>query len=164
MHPLGSFPCPPKLPPPADDKTPCSQSVPNLRGISNLLPRSQKRTDLVARQPFSLNVKRLVSKIPDRYSSTGASTLGWGARCGDLRTVGLWSQAERLFHLNCLELIAGGFTLKSFVKHRRHIKVLMQTSASFMNKMGGHPLASSPPPPPASPEISKNGISVSAGK
>lgn len=60
---------------------------------------------------------------------------------------GLWSQAERLFHLNCLELIAGGFTLKSFVKHRRHIKVLMQTSASFMNKMGGHPLASSPPPP-----------------
>lgn len=87
------------------------------------------------------NGKGLVSKCPDTVIETDASSLG-GARCGDLRTGGHWSQAERLLHINCLELIAEGFALKSFVKDRCHIKILLlmdnQTSVAYLNKMGGH--------------------------
>ncbi|CAB4031124.1 Hypothetical predicted protein, partial [Paramuricea clavata] len=54
---------------------------------------------------------------------------------------GLWSQTERLLHINCLELLAGGFALKSFLKSKCNIHVLLlmdNTSAiSYINKMGG---------------------------
>ena len=42
--------------------------------------------------------------------------MGWGACCGQVQTRGLWSQTERLLHINCLEFLAGGFALKSFFK------------------------------------------------
>lgn len=87
------------------------------------------------------NGKALLREPPTLIIETDASTTGWGARCGQTQTRGLWSQTERLLHINCLELLAGGFALKSFLKSKCNIHVLLlmdNTSAiSYINKMGG---------------------------
>ena len=87
------------------------------------------------------NGKALQSEPPTLIIETDASTMGWGACCEQVQTRGLWSQTERLLHMNCLELLAGGFTLKSFLKNKCDIHVLLlvdNTSAiSYINKMGG---------------------------
>ena len=44
---------------------------------------------------------------PSIVIETDASTQGWGAVCNRVRIGGLWSQVERLHHINCLELLAG---------------------------------------------------------
>ncbi|KAJ1109751.1 hypothetical protein NDU88_007110 [Pleurodeles waltl] len=46
---------------------------------------------------------------------TDASTLGWGARLGDLEIKGLWSPVEQMFHINLLELRAVRLALKAFL-------------------------------------------------
>lgn len=77
------------------------------------------------------NGRSLVLKCPDIVIETNASSLGWGAS---------WVVLGRLLHINCLGLIAGGFALKSFVKDRCHLEVLLlmdQTSIAYINKMGG---------------------------
>jgi hypothetical protein len=57
--------------------------------------------------------KALLREPPTLIIETDASTTGWGAHCGQTQTRGLWSQTEeRLLHINCLELLAGGFALK----------------------------------------------------
>jgi hypothetical protein len=59
------------------------------------------------------NGKALLREPPTLIIETDASTTGWGAHCGQTQTRGLWSQTEeRLLHINCLELLAGGFALK----------------------------------------------------
>ncbi|KAM8977409.1 uncharacterized protein RCH25_044212 [Pelodytes ibericus] len=51
--------------------------------------------------------------IPDFILESDASLLGWGATCGTLTTGGLWTPEERGLHINCLELIAGSFAVRS---------------------------------------------------
>ena len=72
---------------------------------------------------------------------TDASTQGWGAVCNGVRFGGLWSQAERLHHINCLELLAGAFALKSFTKNQilLHVRLRMDntTAIAYINKLGG---------------------------
>lgn len=89
-------------------------------------------------------------KMP-QYSYRDKNFLGWGACCEDLNKGGHWSQTKDLLHINCLKLIAGGFALKSFVKDRCHIKVLLlmdnRTSVAYLNKVGTHPHAFSLPWP-----------------
>ena len=54
---------------------------------------------------------------------------------------GLWSQMERKFHINCLELLAGSFAVKSFTKNRLYVHVrhrMDNTSAvAYVNHLGG---------------------------
>ncbi|PFX32192.1 hypothetical protein AWC38_SpisGene3019 [Stylophora pistillata] len=85
---------------------------------------------------------RAVLRTPPHLTiETNASPMGWGACCGNFQTRGLWSQSERLLHINCLELLAGGFALKSFLKNKYniHVKLMMDntTAISYINKMGG---------------------------
>ena len=73
---------------------------------------------------------------------TDASTQGWGA-CDDLEVSnGRWSEEEKEMHINCLELLAVKFALKSFVPLHpeiRHIKIMSDntTAISYINKQGG---------------------------
>jgi hypothetical protein len=87
------------------------------------------------------NEKALTSGAPDLVIETEASRKGWGAYCMGVSTGGQWSQGESLLHINCLELLAGAFAVKTFVKGRAQMKVrlLMDniSAAHYINKMGG---------------------------
>ena len=64
-----------------------------------------------------------------------------GAFCNEVSTGGQWSQGESLLHINCLELLAGAFAVKTFVKGKvqMRVRLLMDnlTAAHYINKMGG---------------------------
>ena len=87
------------------------------------------------------NGKALVSGSPDLVIETDASRQGWGAFRNGVSTGGQWSQGESLFHINCLELLAGAFAVKTFVKGKvqMRVRLLMDnlTAAHYINKMGG---------------------------
>ena len=88
------------------------------------------------------NGRSLLRKENDLLIETNASNLGWGACCNGVRTGRIWSRQECLQHkLSRLELMAGGFVLKSFFKNRASIqvKLLMDntTAIAYINRMGG---------------------------
>jgi len=62
------------------------------------------------------NGKALVLSSPDLVIERGISRQGRGAFCNGVSTGGQWSQGETLLHINCLELLAGAFAVKAFVK------------------------------------------------
>ena len=87
------------------------------------------------------NGRFLLRKKDDLLIETDASNLGWGACCHGVRTGGIWSHRGRLQHINCLELMAGGFAIKSFCKNRASIQVRLlmdnTTAIAYINRMGG---------------------------
>ena len=87
------------------------------------------------------NGRSLLRKKEDLTIETDASNLGWGASCNGVRSGGIWSHQERLQHINCLELMAGAFAIKSFCKNKASIQVKLlmvyTTAISYINKMGG---------------------------
>ncbi len=58
----------------------------------------------ILRQPIQLTIE------------TDASTKGWGAHCQGISTGRRWSPEEAELHINCLEVLAGSFALKTFAK------------------------------------------------
>ena len=72
---------------------------------------------------------------------TDASTTGWGAHMGSLSAAGLWSQTQREWHINRLELEAVALALQAFLPQAkgRHIRLQMDntTVACYLNKQGG---------------------------
>ena len=66
---------------------------------------------------------------------------GWGAVCEGLRTGGPWSQAERMLHINCLELTAATLAVQAFAKDRSGVSILLQldnqTAVAYINHLGG---------------------------
>ena len=86
------------------------------------------------------NRKALVNGDPNLAMETDASLLGWGAVCNGVRTGGLWTQSERLLHINCLELMGGAFAVKAFTQHKTQVRVLLLmdnvTAVTYINKMG----------------------------
>ena len=87
------------------------------------------------------NGKALVSGEPDLIIETDASLNGWGASCMGVTTGGRWSQEEQHLHINCLELLAGAFALKTFTKNKAQMRVRLlmdnTSAAHYINKMGG---------------------------
>ncbi|KAM4807615.1 LOW QUALITY PROTEIN: uncharacterized protein WCC33_005133 [Rhinophrynus dorsalis] len=87
------------------------------------------------------NGRAIFGVIPDLVIESDASLLGWGARLGDISTGGRWSSMETSLHINCLELLAGSFALKSLVKDRVHSCVLLKmdniSAVQYINKLGG---------------------------
>ena len=66
--------------------------------------------------------------------------LGWAGEliaweCRPRRGGGEWSQAESSLHINCLELLAGAFAVKTFTKGKAKMIVCLVT-AHYINKMG----------------------------
>ena len=60
--------------------------------------------------------KALVLGSPDLVTGEDASRQSWGAFCNGVSIEGQWSQGESIFHINCLELLAGAFAVKTFGK------------------------------------------------
>ena len=93
------------------------------------------------------NGRALLHHPPDIVIETEASRTGWGAVCQGVRTGGLWSQMERKLHINCLELLAGSFAVKSFTKNRLcvHVRLRMDNTSAvtYVNRLGGDSLPSS---------------------
>ena len=54
------------------------------------------------------------------------SNQGWGASCLGTTTGGPWSPQERKWHINCLELLAATLALKTFVKDKMGVSVLLR--------------------------------------
>ncbi|KAM4705063.1 LOW QUALITY PROTEIN: uncharacterized protein WCC33_009911 [Rhinophrynus dorsalis] len=86
------------------------------------------------------NGRAIFGMVPDLVISD-ASLLGWGARLGSVTTGGKWSQQERDLHINCLELLAGSFALKSLAKDRVHCCILLKmdniSAVQYINRLGG---------------------------
>ncbi|XP_053309715.1 uncharacterized protein LOC128471763 [Spea bombifrons] len=87
------------------------------------------------------NGKAIFSSLPDIVIESDASQLGWGARCGYRTTGGRWSSQEVDLHINCLELLAGSFALKSFAKDKVNCCVLLKmdnvSAVRYINRLGG---------------------------
>ena len=87
------------------------------------------------------NGRALLRPSPDVIIETDASRTGWGAVCQGVTTGGLWSQMEQKLHINCLELLAGCFAVKSFTKDRLcvHVRLRMDnvSAVAYINRLGG---------------------------
>ena len=73
--------------------------------------------------------------------STDASTSGWGALLEGRPFFGLWSEREKLQHINCLEMLAVHNALTRFCPHIKdqHVVVRSDNTAvvSYINRQGG---------------------------
>ena len=87
------------------------------------------------------NGRALVRPSPDVIIETDASRTGWGAVCQGETAGGLWSQMEKKLHINCLELLAGSFAVKSFTKDRLcvHVRLRMDnvSAVAYINRLEG---------------------------
>ncbi|KAM4697809.1 uncharacterized protein WCC33_013413 [Rhinophrynus dorsalis] len=87
------------------------------------------------------NGKAIFGMIPDLVIESDASMLDWGACLGNLSTGGKWSPQERRLHINCLELLAGSFALKSLAKDQVHCCILLKmdnvSAVQYINRLGG---------------------------
>lgn len=72
---------------------------------------------------------------------TDASNSGWGAVCKDDKANGRWTDTEKEYHINYLELLAVFLGLKCFVAKEVNCTILLRidntTAISYVNKMGG---------------------------
>ncbi len=73
--------------------------------------------------------------------TTDASSTGWGATCNGQAASGLWTGPRLLWHINCLELLAGHLALRQFwpLLLGKHVLVRTDNTAavSYINRMGG---------------------------
>lgn len=93
------------------------------------------------------NINVLTGSNPIRHKkykmiiSTDASGSGWGAECNSVTTRGFWSQSDKKFHINYLELLAAFFGLKCFASDLSNCEILMRidntTAIAYINKAGG---------------------------
>lgn len=69
-----------------------------------------------------------------------ASLTGWGASCLNKKANGFWTNEEKSYHINILELLAALFALKVFAKDLFDTQVLLRvdntTAISCINRMG----------------------------
>ena len=87
------------------------------------------------------NGKALLHQSTDLTIETDASLQGWGAHCQGISTGGRWSQKGSMFHIKCLELLAGSLAVKCLTKSKVKAQVLLLmdnvTAVTYINKMGG---------------------------
>jgi hypothetical protein len=87
------------------------------------------------------NGRALFEHPVDLVIETDASRKGWGAYCQGVSTGGPWCTGDGKIHINCLELLAGSFAIKTFTKTKAcaHVKLMMDNAAAvaYINKMGG---------------------------
>ena len=81
---------------------------------------------------------------PPSYSMeifSDASLSGWGAVSAGHRVHGFWSQSEKDWHINQLELFAAWLALRSFAADLRSCHILLRldntTAIAYINRMGG---------------------------
>lgn len=70
-----------------------------------------------------------------------SSLTGWGLVCNGLKSHGYWTDQDKLFHINYLELLAAFIGLKTFASDLSNCEILLRidntTAIAYVNKMGG---------------------------
>ena len=94
-----------------------------------------------AQEASAHNQTAVATQRPDMVIETDASLIGWGAQHQGCRTGGQWSTEEKQMHINALELLAVSLALKTFVKDKSHLNVLVRTDSmsakAYINHLGG---------------------------
>ena len=93
-------------------------------------------------EPSNLSKGRpFVDSRPTVTITTDASNSGWGATRGTSSTAGLWSPAEKLLHINVLELIAVKKAIHFWANDLRDSIVEIfsdnSTTVAYLNRQGG---------------------------
>ena len=103
--------------------------------------RAREQLSWWSRQLTRWNGKGLVLTEPDIRIESDASLVGCRASCRGILTGGPWSEEEKKYHINCLELLAATLAVKSFVKDQQNKVVLLlidnQTAVAYINNLGG---------------------------
>ena len=133
-------------PTPSSDKQSDTSSGFRTSGDETELPQSitvEAREELTwwSQAARNHNAAPIIIPPPDLVIKTDASLVGWGARCLDQRTGGLWSVKEQELHINALELTAVLLAIQTFTKERKHQHILVRTdnttAKSYINHIGG---------------------------
>jgi hypothetical protein len=105
----------------------------HLRGV-------KRKSDVVVADGQPLVCQRVRESQPEHLSSD-ASRLRWGAHLGDLEDQGLWSNSEKLAHINVLELRAVWLGLQAFPEAVRNAAVVAMTDnttvVGYIKNQGG---------------------------
>ena len=113
----------------------------SYKALLSLSPPAREELSWWQEKLAHWNGKALLHRQETMIIESDASLQGWGAVSNGTRTGGPWSQSEKQMHINCLELLAATLALKSFVKDRTGIAVLLQldnqTAVAYINNMGG---------------------------
>lgn len=87
------------------------------------------------------NGRAIFASVPEIVIESDASRWGWGARCWSVETGGRWSQEELKLHINCLELLAGSFALRTLSPHKGSYCLLLRmdnvSAVPYLNRLGG---------------------------
>ena len=90
------------------------------------------------------NILKSQSVQPTQFTetmTTDASLYGWGGRMKSQTVQGHWSNLQKLYHINCLEMEAVYLTMKHFLPNLSNKNVLIQTDnttvAQYLNCQGG---------------------------
>ena len=90
---------------------------------------------------YHLNGVQFGTPIPDLYLYSDASWSGWGAHLLDRYMSGVWSEEEKLLHINLLEMKAMFLALQSFREEvaGRRVTVMCDNSTvvTYVNIQGG---------------------------
>ena len=106
-----------------------------------LTERAQSDLDWWARKMEKQNGRSIQILQRNMVLELDASKEGWGANHLGVSTGVLWTQEEQRHHINYLELLAAFLALKTFVRDRHSVAILLRidivTVIAFVNKMGG---------------------------
>ncbi len=143
VHP-GSISSPSSLQAPPETKK-CRLEHPKfIRSSSHAQSPSEGGNCLVARPPSELEWPSTVSQASGPSNQNRCVPQRLGAFCEGVSTGGPWCAEEKRLHINCLELLAWSFAIKTFCKTKvvAHVKLLMDniSAVAYINKMGGGPL------------------------
>ena len=131
----------PPLPPLAgrQKQSPCSSGFIRLPGSA--VSPGIRGADMVEGQFRCMEWEEPLIRITGSHNRKRCIPLGLGAFCMGVATGGQWSQGESQLHINCLELQAGAFAIRTFARSKAQMKVrqLMDnvSAAHYINRMGG---------------------------
>ena len=85
---------------------------------------------------------RFGTPAPDLHLYSDTSSSGWGAHLLDQNVSGVWSDQEKLLHINLLEMKALFLGLQAFQEDvsGHHVTAMCDNSTvvAYVNKQGGH--------------------------
>ena len=87
------------------------------------------------------SIRYIETPTIDMTIFTDASSEGWGISHNKVKNGGRWDAFESTLHINCLELLAIYFGIKTFCKNKNNIHVRIMsdntTAIAYVNNMGG---------------------------
>ena len=113
----------------------------SIRTLSRLLGKLSSSVQAVFLAPLHYHFPLMAKTMALKKTQSYELTLSVNYIEMEVITGGIWSHQERLKHINCSELMAGGFAIKPFSKNRASIQVKLlmgnTTAIAYINRMRG---------------------------